>query len=68
MSVKKNYSCDLCGSGITDTDGIGVFHHGEDKIDAVWLHKECAGRHLCNNCVKGLRGMLAGLDQLDAPR
>lgn len=63
MSVRKNYSCDLCGTGITDTDGIGIIHKASGEIQAVWLHKEGAGRHICNACVKGLRAMLADLDR-----
>lgn len=63
MSVRKTYSCDLCGSAITDTDGIGIFHKASGDIQSVWLHKEGVGRHLCNGCVKGLRAMLADLDR-----
>lgn len=63
MSVRKNYSCDLCGFAISETDGIGILHQANGDIEAVWLHKEGAGRHLCNRCVKGLRVMLAGLDR-----
>lgn len=63
MSVRKNYSCDLCGTSITDADGIGIIHMARGEIRAVWLHKEGAGRHLCNGCVKGLRAMLADLDR-----
>jgi hypothetical protein len=63
VSVRKNYSCDLCGSGITDTNGVGIIHMAAGDIRAVWLHKEGAGRHLCNGCVKGLRAMLADLDR-----
>lgn len=63
MSVRKNYSCDLCGSSITDTNGIGIIHKANGDIQSVWLQKEGAGRHICNDCVKGLRAMLADLDR-----
>lgn len=63
MSVRKNYSCDLCGASITETDGIGIIHKAAGDIQPVWLHEEGAGRHLCNGCVKGLRAMLIDLDR-----
>lgn len=63
MSVRKNYSCDLCGTTIIADEGVGVLHVAGGEIRAVWLHKEGAGRHLCNGCVKGLRLMLADLDR-----
>lgn len=63
MSLRKSYSCDLCGSSITETDGIGIIHGATGDIRAAWLHKEGVGRHLCNACVKGLRAMLADLDR-----
>lgn len=63
MSLRKSYSCDLCGSPISDTNGIGIYHKACGDIEAVWLHKDGAGRHLCNGCVKGLRAMLADLDR-----
>lgn len=53
----------MCGSSISDNGGIGIFHEASGDIRAVWLHKEEAGRHLCNSCVKGLRAMLADLDR-----
>lgn len=63
MSLRKHYSCDLCGTSITDADGVGIIHMAAGDIRAVWLHKEGAGRHLCNRCVKGLRAMLSDLDR-----
>ncbi len=63
MTLRKNYSCDLCGSSISDANGIGIFHKANGDIEAVYLGRECAGRHLCNGCVKGLRVMLADLDR-----
>jgi hypothetical protein len=63
VSVRKNYSCDICGSSISDTDGIGIIHKAAGGIEAVWLQRDGAGRHICNSCVKGLRVMLADLDQ-----
>lgn len=63
MSVRKNYSCDTCGSAISDTNGIGIIHKANGDIQAVWLHKEGAGRHLCNDCVRGLRAMFVDLDR-----
>lgn len=63
MSVRKNYFCDLCGSSITDADGIAVLHKAMGDIRAVYLHTDGAGHHLCNSCVRGLRGMLADLDR-----
>ena len=65
MSLRKHFSCDLCGTSITD-DGVGILHMARGEIRAVWLHKEGAGRHLCNGCVRGLRAMLADLDRLGA--
>ena len=64
MSVRKNYSCDLCGSAITEADGIGIVHKARGEISSAYLHNEEAGRHLCNGCVKGLRFMLADLDRI----
>lgn len=63
MSVRKNYTCDLCNSAIGDADGIGIVHKASGDINAVYLHVEGAGHHLCNSCVKGLRAMLADLDR-----
>ena len=63
MSVRKHYTCDLCGTPIGETDGVGIVHSGDGAIRAVWLHKDGAGHHLCNSCVKGLRVMLKDLDR-----
>lgn len=63
MTVRKSYSCDLCGSSVTDADGVGIIHGASGDIRAVYLHQEGAGHHLCNCCVKGLRAMLADLDR-----
>ncbi len=65
MSVRKNYTCDLCNASIDDKCGIGVFHKATGEIRAVYLGSEGAGHHLCNACVKGLRGMLADLDRTE---
>lgn len=62
MTVRKHFTCDLCGSSITPTDGIAVVHKANGDIRAEWLGYDPAGHHLCNGCVKGLRGMLAELD------
>lgn len=64
MSVQKNYRCDLCASSITDANGIAIIHRANGDIKSAYLHNEGAGHHLCNSCVKGLRAMIAGLDQL----
>lgn len=66
MTLRKYYHCDLCGSSISEQSGVGIFHKANGDIEAVWLHKDCAGRHICNGCVRGLRVMLDGLDKLAA--
>lgn len=63
MSSKKYFYCDLCGSQIGDTDGIAIRHALDHVITAEWLHKDGCGHHLCNSCLKGLRGMFAALDR-----
>lgn len=63
MSVRKTYTCDLCGMAIGETGGVGVIHKATGDIEAVYLKREGAGRHLCNSCVRGLRAMLADLDR-----
>lgn len=63
MSVRKDYTCDLCGSSITEAEGVGIIHKARGDIEAVYLKRDGAGRHLCNSCVKGLRVMLADLDR-----
>jgi hypothetical protein len=63
MSVRKSYSCDLCGTSINDTSGIAIIHRANGDIDPEWLGRDGAGRHLCNACVRGLRAMLAALDR-----
>lgn len=75
MTHRKSFTCDLCNSPITETDGVGIVHSGDGAIRAVWLQNESAGHHLCNPCVKGLRGMLEDLgraqqihDELDEPK
>lgn len=57
MSVRKNYSCDLCGCVIGDTEGVGIIHKPDGEIESTWLKNDGAGRHLCHVCTKGLRAM-----------
>jgi hypothetical protein len=64
MALRKHYTCDLCGSPITDKDGIGIFHKANGDIQAVYLHRDGVGHHLCNTYIKGLRAMFADLDRI----
>jgi hypothetical protein len=64
VSLRKSYSCDLCGTTISAGDGVGVIHKAGGEIEAVYLLHDGAGHHLCNRCVSGLRGMLDDLDAL----
>lgn len=62
MSMKRYYSCDLCGSSILDdSGGIAIYHGFRGEIKAESLIKEGCGHHLCNSCIKGLKGMLPHL-------
>jgi hypothetical protein len=66
MGLRKHFTCDLCGSQIDQHGGVGVYHQADRQIRAIYLHNESAGHHLCNECVRGLRGMLADLDRTAA--
>lgn len=63
MSVRKHYACDLCNAAIDDKNGIAIVHRTNAEIKPVYLATEGAGHHLCNSCVRGLRGMIADLDR-----
>ena len=61
MTCTKRYTCDLCRDDIkTPVDGIGIRWQSGGKIARV--HVIESEHHLCNECVAGLRAMLAAMD------
>jgi hypothetical protein len=64
MTCKRQFSCDLCHSSLSDaSEGIGIRWAALDNIKAVYLHD--SEHHLCNKCCTGLRAMFADLDRIN---
>lgn len=64
MTVKREYTCNLCRDRIDMRDGagVGVVFEGRGKVKFRMLMD--AENHLCSPCVEAIRGELASLDEM----
>lgn len=62
MTVQRQFACNLCRASVMAETAIGIRWKCMNEIEPVYLND--AENHLCNECVKGLRVMLAALDRI----